>query len=139
MKKLKKLHLKKVTLRDLDEPTMQGIAGGAHTSAHTCPATCASTCPATCAGQTCSNCGCKPGVRLPLVVHTCRANYWSKMNRIAFVMLRLASVTYGSLTGHHGDIALAIEPVPDSRRSGTDGAKRPNCPKKLKSIWTELH
>ncbi len=47
MKKLKKLHLKKVTLRDLDEPTMQVMAGGAHTSAHTCPATCAghNTCP----------------------------------------------------------------------------------------------
>ena len=44
MKKLKKLHIKKVTLRDLDEPAMQGMAGGQdnkhHTSAPTCPATC---------------------------------------------------------------------------------------------------
>jgi natural product precursor len=47
VKKLKKLHLKKVTLRDLDEPTMQGVAGGA-TSAHTCPHTCANTCSPTC-------------------------------------------------------------------------------------------
>ena len=49
MKKLRKLHLKKVTLRDLDEPTMQGMAGGQDgkhppTSAHTCAATCPATC-----------------------------------------------------------------------------------------------
>jgi natural product precursor len=46
VKKLKKLQLKKVTLRDLDEPTLQGMAGGA-TAAHTCPGTCAghNTCP----------------------------------------------------------------------------------------------
>ena len=59
MKKLKKLHLKKVTLRDLDEPTMQGMAGGQdgkhHTSAHTCPATCAHTC-ATCPTRPISAC-----------------------------------------------------------------------------------
>jgi hypothetical protein len=30
MKKLKKLQIKKVTLRDLDEPTMQAMAGGQH-------------------------------------------------------------------------------------------------------------
>jgi natural product precursor len=49
VKKLKKLQLKKVTLRDLDEPTMQGVAGGAHTSAGTCPpASCAVTCPGEC-------------------------------------------------------------------------------------------
>ena len=54
VKKLKKLQLKKVTLRDLDEPTMQGMAGGQdgkhHTSAHTCPATCPNTCAHTCVG-----------------------------------------------------------------------------------------
>ncbi len=48
MKKLKKLQLKKVTLRDLDEPTMQGMAGGGQTLAQTCPATCALTCRGTC-------------------------------------------------------------------------------------------
>ncbi len=54
MKKLKKLQLKKVTLRDLDEPTMQGMAGGNNTSARTC-ATC--NCTAACGtryGLTCS-------------------------------------------------------------------------------------
>ena len=50
MKKLKKLQLKKVTLRDLDEPTMQGMAGGGKTSAHTCPASCGGTC-GTCPGE----------------------------------------------------------------------------------------
>ena len=57
MKKLKKLHLKKITLQDLDEPTMQGMAGGNNTSTHTCPATCntcfntcPNTCPAACGG-----------------------------------------------------------------------------------------
>ena len=56
MKKLKKLHLKKITLRDLDEPTMQGMAGGGNTSAHTCPATCAgqNTCPAVTCNATCT-------------------------------------------------------------------------------------
>lgn len=34
MKKLKELQLKKVTLRDLDEPTMQGMAGGQHKPQH---------------------------------------------------------------------------------------------------------
>ncbi len=58
MKKLKKLQLKKVTLRDLDEPTMQGIAGGARTSAPTCPATCANTCIKTCPATRC-------GISLP--------------------------------------------------------------------------
>ena len=43
MKKLKKLHVKKVTLRDLDIPTMRSLAGGAHTLSHTC-----TTCPPTC-------------------------------------------------------------------------------------------
>ena len=36
MKKLRKLGIKKVTLRDLDEPIMHGMAGGVLTSA-TCP------------------------------------------------------------------------------------------------------
>jgi natural product precursor len=36
MKKLKKLTIKKVTLRDLDEQTLQGIAGGL-TDTPTCP------------------------------------------------------------------------------------------------------
>jgi len=31
MKKLKKLEIKKVTLRDLDDQTMQGVAAGATT------------------------------------------------------------------------------------------------------------
>jgi hypothetical protein len=38
MKKFNKLAIKKVTLRDLDEPLMQGMAGGAVTAAGaTCP------------------------------------------------------------------------------------------------------
>ena len=36
MKKFKKLEIKKVTLRDLDEPTMKEIAGAVPTNA-TCP------------------------------------------------------------------------------------------------------
>ncbi len=76
MKKLKKLHLKKVTLRDLDEPTMQGMAGGQdnkhHTSAHTCPATCANTCAYTCAGQiTCAHCGGTAGAGVGVTCVTC--------------------------------------------------------------------
>jgi natural product precursor len=55
VKKVKKLQLKKVTLRDLDEPTMQGMAGGGNTVAHTCPNTCPVTCHSTCA--TCPDCG----------------------------------------------------------------------------------
>jgi hypothetical protein len=44
MKKFKKLAIKKVTLRDLDEPLMQGMAGGALTDA-TCPAQTCKVCP----------------------------------------------------------------------------------------------
>jgi natural product precursor len=51
VKKLKKLQIKKVTLRDLDEPTMLGMAGGGQTVANTCPVTCHSTC------ATCPACG----------------------------------------------------------------------------------
>ena len=58
MKKLKKLQLKKVTLRDLDEPAMQGMAGAGHTSAPTCAATCAATCIKTCPATRC-------GISLP--------------------------------------------------------------------------
>jgi hypothetical protein len=37
VKKLKKLLLKKVTLRDLDEPAMEAMAGGNLTLAPICP------------------------------------------------------------------------------------------------------
>jgi len=37
MKKLKKLKIKKVTLRDLDETSMQGVAGGGPTINTNCP------------------------------------------------------------------------------------------------------
>jgi hypothetical protein len=47
MKKLKKLAIKKVTLLDLDEPTMHGIAGGITV---TCPANTCKTCVDTCGG-----------------------------------------------------------------------------------------
>ena len=59
MKKLKKLHLKKITLRDLDEPTMQGMAGGAHTAARTCPVSCSPgpTCARHTCVDTCVTCG----------------------------------------------------------------------------------
>ncbi|MFZ0773752.1 MAG: hypothetical protein WCA49_05190 [Candidatus Sulfotelmatobacter sp.] len=45
MKKLKKLEIKKVTLRDLDEPTMQEMAGGVLTNAGTCPVNTCKVCP----------------------------------------------------------------------------------------------
>jgi hypothetical protein len=46
MKKFNKLAIKKVTLRDLDEPLMQGMAGGAVTDAGaTCPAQSCKICP----------------------------------------------------------------------------------------------
>jgi hypothetical protein len=40
MKKPKKLEIKKVTLRNLDEPITEWMAGGALTTAPTCPQTC---------------------------------------------------------------------------------------------------
>lgn len=58
MKKKKQLAIKKVTLRNLDESTLDAIAGGATTSTcsgmntcspmSTCPITQCSTCPNTC-------------------------------------------------------------------------------------------
>jgi hypothetical protein len=40
MKKFKKLEIKKVTLRDLDEPAMKEIAGAVPTNVATCPQSC---------------------------------------------------------------------------------------------------
>ena len=62
MKKIKKLALKKVTLRDLDESTLNGVAGA--TAAQTnCKYTCETSCPGpyTCGGaKSCivTNCAC---------------------------------------------------------------------------------
>ncbi len=50
MKKLKKLQIKKVTLRDLDEPIMQGMAGGVLTAGKTCPLNSCKACTGTCSG-----------------------------------------------------------------------------------------
>jgi hypothetical protein len=47
VKKIKKLALKKVTLRNLDEPTLQGLAaatGGKRCDTLTCPTECAVVC-----------------------------------------------------------------------------------------------
>jgi len=49
MKKLKKLELKKVTLRNLDEPKLDAMAGGTG-------ATCAATCGCTSILKTCGIC-----------------------------------------------------------------------------------
>ena len=60
---MKKLRINKVTLRDLDEPTLQGMAGGAYTQGLTCNGTCpADTCKA-CLTQApkltcCGKCNC---------------------------------------------------------------------------------
>jgi hypothetical protein len=55
MKNIKKLAIHKVTLRDLDEPLMRGIAGGVLTDA-TCPAQSCKVCPTDTAkvGECCS-------------------------------------------------------------------------------------
>jgi hypothetical protein len=57
MKKLKKLEIKKVTLRNLDEPALAEVAGGA-------TGTCAGqiSCPGTCPAHSCiiTTCECKP-------------------------------------------------------------------------------
>jgi len=64
MKKSKKLALKKVTLRDLDEPTLHGMVGGATSTCagdKTCPVKTCVTCEscATChAGATCCEAKC---------------------------------------------------------------------------------
>ena len=58
MKKIKKLVLKKVTLRDLDEPTLHGVAGASANNTE-CRYTCATSCPEpyTCGGaKTCLTC-----------------------------------------------------------------------------------
>jgi hypothetical protein len=50
VKKLRKLAIKKVTLRDLDEPALDGVAGA--TGPNTCPCTVKGlTCAGTCAGD----------------------------------------------------------------------------------------
>ncbi|MFZ0773749.1 MAG: hypothetical protein WCA49_05205 [Candidatus Sulfotelmatobacter sp.] len=58
MKKTRKLEIKKVTLRDLDEPTMQGMAGGIVSLIGTCQTckTCYTDCGTTCSVAKC-NCG----------------------------------------------------------------------------------
>lgn len=65
----RRLALKKVTIRNLDEPTLRGVVGGDDTDScfGTCDYSCAGTCDETCAGQgTCDGtvcayftCGCE--------------------------------------------------------------------------------
>jgi hypothetical protein len=60
VKKVRKLSLKKETVRHLTNEELKGVAGGAtnhtcNTCADTCPSTCASTCASTCP-ETCGPC-----------------------------------------------------------------------------------
>lgn len=63
----KRLRLKKVTIRDLDEASLKTVAGAGATSgcntqpSGTCANTCPNTCPATCANTACGTYTCAGG------------------------------------------------------------------------------
>src|SRR5262249_2739669 len=54
----KRLELKKLTIRDIDESSLNQVAGGASTPADTCAQTCPNTCVVSCAHTTCSGVSC---------------------------------------------------------------------------------
>ncbi|MFZ0770175.1 MAG: hypothetical protein WCA49_05645 [Candidatus Sulfotelmatobacter sp.] len=55
MKKLKKLAIKKVTLQNLDEPTLDDMAGGLLTATCLCPTKVTCVCPTVGRQYTCPN------------------------------------------------------------------------------------